>query len=33
MFGGQDTPEISKPKFIRPGIHEVTIKSVKGTNR
>jgi hypothetical protein len=30
MFGGQDTPEISKPKYIRPGIHEVTIKSVKG---
>jgi hypothetical protein len=30
MFGGQDTPEINKPKYIRPGIHEVTIKSVKG---
>lgn len=30
MFGGQDTPEITKPKYIRPGIHEVTIKNVKG---
>lgn len=29
-FGGQDVQEISKPKYIRPGIHEVTIKSVKG---
>ena len=32
MFGGQDVQEISKPKYIRPGIHEVTIKSVKGEN-
>lgn len=30
MFGGQDVQEINKPKYIRPGIHEVTIKSVKG---
>lgn len=30
MFGGQDVQEISKPKYIRPGIHEVTIKSIKG---
>ncbi len=30
MFGGQDVQEVSKPKYIRPGIHEVTIKSVKG---
>jgi hypothetical protein len=29
-FGGQDVQEISKPKYIRPGIHEVTIKSLKG---
>jgi len=29
-FGGQDVQEISKPKYVRPGIHEVTIKSVKG---
>lgn len=30
MFGGQDVQEINKPKYIRPGVHEVTIKSVKG---
>ena len=30
MFGGQDVQEINKPKYVRPGIHEVTIKSVKG---
>ena len=30
MFGGQDVQEVNKPKYIRPGIHEVTIKSVKG---
>ena len=30
MFGGQDVQEINKPKYIRPGIHEVTIKSIKG---
>lgn len=30
MFGGQDVQEISKPKYIRPGIFDVTIKSVKG---
>jgi hypothetical protein len=30
MFGGQDVQETNKPKYIRPGIHEVTIKSVKG---
>lgn len=29
-FGGQDVQEINKPKYVRPGIHEVTIKSVKG---
>ena len=32
MFGGQDVQEVNKPKYIRPGIHEVTIKSVKGEN-
>jgi hypothetical protein len=30
MFGGQDVQEINKPKYIRPGIHEVTIKKVSG---
>ena len=30
MFGGQDVQEINKPKYVRPGIYEVTIKSVKG---
>lgn len=30
MFGGQDVQEINKPKYVKPGIHEVTIKSVKG---
>ena len=30
MFGGQDVQEVNKPKYIRPGVHEVTIKSAKG---
>jgi hypothetical protein len=30
MFGGQDVQEVSKPKYIRPGVLDVTIKSVKG---